>query len=257
MKNKKKFLPSVSLIAFGFGLFVIILVMIAIIAKAKKPTKNYNASSSIESFAFADGKNVCNQLFYFEMDNFLSHQQCDALVQDALRHKMVASEVGEENHELDTNVRKSKQIWFKNDANDVTAYIHNKVHELIKSSDIAACMTGIDPNVNFEDIQVVRYDEKGKYDPHFDGTECGDDIGVKCFVNQRIATVLIYLNDDFEGGETRFPNLGISIKPQKGKAVFFWVSDRKNRWVYEETLHGGDPVLKGQKWIATQWIRSA
>lgn len=211
----------------------------------------------VEPFAFADGSKVCNQKFYFEMEGFLSDQHCDTLRELAIAEGMEDSKVGEDKFELDTDVRNSKQVWFKKDANDVARYIHNKVKSLVEgTSQIQSCFKGISANKNFEDVQVVRYGVKGKYDPHFDGTECGDDVGIKCFENQRLATVLIYLNDDFEGGHTRFPNLGISITPKKGSAVFFWVADQSNKLVYQETLHGGDPVLSGEKWIATQWIRA-
>jgi prolyl 4-hydroxylase len=66
----------------------------------------------------------------------------------------------------------------------------------------------------------------------------------------------VYLNDGFEGGNTAFPKLGASIVPKKGKAVLFWVSDPETRDLFEETLHGGDPVTEGEKWIATQWVLS-
>jgi prolyl 4-hydroxylase len=191
------------------------------------------------------------------MDGFLSDWQCDTLCQLATAQGMEDSKVGEDKFELDTNIRKSTQVWFKKEANDVAQYIHDKVKALVEgTSHMHSCFEGISADKNFEDIQVVKYGVQGKYDPHFDGTECGEDVGVKCYENQRLATVLIYLNDDFEGGHTRFPNLGISITPKKGSAVFFWVADRSNRLVYQETLHGGDPVLSGEKWIATQWVRS-
>jgi prolyl 4-hydroxylase len=214
------------------------------------------AAPSVEMFAFADGSTVCTNKFYFEMDNFLPADYCDYLMQEAGRSKMEDSQVGEQAYELDKNIRNSQQVWLKHDTNVVTRYIRDKVMALVTSSDLNGCMRGIQPETNFEDIQVVKYGVRGKYDPHFDGTECGEDIGVKCFENQRIATVLIYLNDEFEGGHTRFPNLGVSVTPVKGKAVFFWVSDRSNKHVYKETMHGGDPVTSGEKWIATQWIRA-
>jgi prolyl 4-hydroxylase len=208
-----------------------------------------------EYFEFADSKSVCNNVFYFEMEDFLTHEQCDQLKLDAVENHMVQSKVGEEATVLDKNIRNSEQTWFPHHTNPIAMFIKEKVTELITNNDMGQCFAGVNPNTDFEDVQVVKYGANGKYDPHYDGTECGKDIG-PCFVNQRIATILIYLSDDFEGGETFFPNFNVKVMPQKGKALFFWVSDPKSKLVYNETLHGGNPVVSGEKWIATQWIRA-
>jgi len=207
-------------------------------------------------FQFADGTKVCNNVFFFEMDNFLSESQCDDLMDAAKKKGMYISRVGEVNSKVDNNIRKSEQAWFPHNSNDVALFIKNKVLDVIKTR-MSGCFPGLDPEKSFEDVQVVKYGRDGKYDPHFDGTECGEDLKVDCLPNQRIATFLIYINDEFTGGETRFPNMdNMKVKPKKGKALFFWVSDPANRLVYDETLHGGDPVVTGEKWIATQWIRA-
>ena len=64
----------------------------------------------------------------------------------------------------------------------------------------------------------------------------------------------MYLNDVEEGGETFFPKLNLSVHPRKGMAVYFeyFYQDQS---LNELTLHGGAPVTKGEKWIATQWVR--
>ena len=210
---------------------------------------------TVEHFAYAT--NVCHDIYVQEIEGFLTPEQCDALIAAAKSKGLEDSMVGEVNSVLDENVRKSSQTWFKYDANDVTKIITEKVLNFVKEMK-AGCFGDmpITQADNFEDIQVVKYGTKGKYDPHFDSDECGDDVGVTCESKRRMATVLIYLNDDFKGGETRFPNIdNKKVTPVKGKAVFFWVSDPANKLVYQQTLHGGDPVDEGEKWIATQWIR--
>ena len=69
----------------------------------------------------------------------------------------------------------------------------------------------------------------------------------------RYLTFLIYLNDNFEGGETIFPNINKKIKPEKGKAVIFKNID-ENENIIKQSLHGGEPVRSGQKWIINKWI---
>ena len=57
-----------------------------------------------------------------------------------------------------------------------------------------------------------------------------------------------------DGGETYFPKLGLKVYPKKGMAVYFeyFYNDQT---LNELTLHGGAPVVTGEKWIATQWFR--
>jgi prolyl 4-hydroxylase len=71
---------------------------------------------------------------------------------------------------------------------------------------------------------------------------------------QRIATFLLYLNDDFEGGETAFPAAGISFRGAKGDALFFSNVSR-NGEPDPRSMHVGCPPTSGEKWILSQWIR--
>ena len=73
--------------------------------------------------------------------------------------------------------------------------------------------------------------------------------------NQRIATVLVYLNDGFEGGRTTFPAYGLEITPRQGDAVVFRNVDTKGKPDLSKR-HSGEPVVRGTKWLATRWIRA-
>ena len=71
---------------------------------------------------------------------------------------------------------------------------------------------------------------------------------------QRALTVLIYLNDDYEGGDTTFPALGRSYKGRKGDALVFWnlTPDGAPDW---RTAHIGTAPTRGEKWLFSQWVR--
>lgn len=73
--------------------------------------------------------------------------------------------------------------------------------------------------------------------------------------NQRVTTVLVYLNEDFTGGETVFPDYGLSIRPRRGDAVIFRNTDAHGRPL-PKARHAGAPVVSGTKWLATRWIRA-
>lgn len=72
---------------------------------------------------------------------------------------------------------------------------------------------------------------------------------------QRVLTFLLYLNDDFEGGETEFRLAGIRHKGRKGDAMFFWNVHPDGK-LDGRTLHAGLPPTHGEKWLLSQWVRN-
>jgi len=114
------------------------------------------------------------------------------------------------------------------------------------------------PAAHQEQLQVVHYDVGGKFTPHYDACDDKPEVCARLDENggQRYATLLIYLNDGFEGGGTNFPKIGKSVVPEKGKAVlFFNVSDDESRAIIPESMHEGAPVTRGEKWVANKWVR--
>jgi hypothetical protein len=112
------------------------------------------------------------------------------------------------------------------------------------------------PEPIFETPQIMHYSVGQEFKPHHDflnPREQGHmaDIARR---GQRIATFLIYLNDDFEGGETEFPRAGISHRGGTGDALFF-ANVTQDGAPDPLTLHAGLPPTKGEKWIFSQWIR--
>ena len=71
---------------------------------------------------------------------------------------------------------------------------------------------------------------------------------------QRVATCLVYLNDDYQGGETEFPKLGLRFKGQKGDALIFFSTDSSGRPDLR-TVHAGRTPASGEKWLLSQFFR--
>jgi prolyl 4-hydroxylase len=69
---------------------------------------------------------------------------------------------------------------------------------------------------------------------------------------QRVGTLVMYLNTPEGGGATTFPEVGLEVAPVRGNAVFFSYTRAHPG---TKTLHGGAPVLAGEKWVATKWLR--
>lgn len=110
------------------------------------------------------------------------------------------------------------------------------------------------PLENGEGLQVLRYGPGAEYKPHhdyFDPAEPGTP-SILRRGGQRVGTLLIYLNEPERGGATVFPEVPLQVVPQRGHAVFFSY-DRPHPAT--RTLHGGAPVIRGEKWIATKWLR--
>ena len=128
------------------------------------------------------------------------------------------------------------------------------VHFLIQERMSAAC--GV-PMVQMEGTAILNYQPGQEISDHYDFidpdlpnyqqeiTENG----------QRIITFLIYLNDDYSGGETVFPKLDISHKGRTGEGLFF-VNALANGISDLRTLHAGTPLQNGEKWIVSQFIRN-
>ena len=98
-----------------------------------------------------------------------------------------------------------------------------------------------------EPLQILRYRPGQQYHPHFDWL--GE-------TNRRILTALIYLNDDYEGGETRFVKTGLTVKGRAGDVLLFRNIGRDGG-LDPLSEHAGLPVTSGVKYLASRWIREA
>jgi prolyl 4-hydroxylase len=99
-----------------------------------------------------------------------------------------------------------------------------------------------------EPLHVLRYGPGQQYRPHHDAYAF-DDVD-----RRRQATALLYLNDDYEGGETHFPELGLTVRGHTGDLLIFRNLDG-DRLPDPLALHAGLPITSGEKWLATRWIR--
>lgn len=108
-----------------------------------------------------------------------------------------------------------------------------------------------------ETVQGQRYQPGQEFRPHFDWFEPEGEYWPyeRAHGGQRSWTVMAYLNDVEEGGETEFPKLGASIPPQRG-ALLAWNNARRDGRPNPATLHAARPVVRGTKYVITKWFRS-
>jgi prolyl 4-hydroxylase len=141
--------------------------------------------------------------------------------------------------------------------NSVAIYnlVETDLLQLLVQGRMAAC-TGV-PFRNFEASSVLHYKVGQAIRNHFDfidpqSPNYEEQIRTQ---GQRVITFLLYLNDDYEGGETAFPELGISHKGKAGEGMYF-VNALQDGSPDIRTLHAGQPPTSGEKWIVSQFIRN-
>jgi len=111
------------------------------------------------------------------------------------------------------------------------------------------------PATHAEALQILHYRVGEYFGPHVDFWNPAFEGHADTLrnVGQRVVTVLVYLNDDFEGGETEFVLLGLSHRGRKGDALMFRNVDAQGQPA-PRTLHAGRPPTAGEKWLLSVWI---
>jgi len=170
--------------------------------------------------------------------NVLTNSECDYVIDNADKFQKSLGFDFASKQPKPTEWRTSSNYF---DYNGKFKYITEKAAEISNH-----------PLVNIEPPQILKYEIEEFYKPHYDFFNFPPDI--ICTDNDRVGTVIFYLSDQFTGGATRFPRLNITVRPHRGSALFFEYNYSKD--VNHQTLHGGMPVIKGTKYIATSWIRS-
>jgi prolyl 4-hydroxylase len=176
----------------------------------------------------------------------LCHEECDELVRrsrDKLKRSTTVNPLTGTEDVIDR--RSSEGTYFNRCEDDFIASLDLRIARLMNW-----------PMENGEGFQVLHYGLGGEYREHFDYFPPGD-VGSAPHLakaGQRVSTLAMYLNDVDEGGETFFPDAGIAVGPRKGGAAYFRYFNQLGQ-VDPLTLHGGAPVLAGEKWIMTKWMR--
>lgn len=155
--------------------------------------------------------------------------------------------------------------FFDDDPSDLriaeVSYMYSNRDPLISEYlEIVSKLTNA-PISHIEPPQLVKYSPGGLYVEHYDFIEekykTTDPDSWNQFISkggQRVLSVILYLNDNFEGGTTNFPLSGIDIKPKQGKLVIWKNVDESNNLDYS-TKHSSTPIIKGTKYILVTWIR--
>jgi prolyl 4-hydroxylase len=180
------------------------------------------------------------------LDGVLSHDECAMLIslsRSRLQPSTVVDPVTGENKVA--GHRNSEGMFFGLQETPFIAMLDRRISEVMNC-----------PIENGEGLQVLRYGPGAKNTPHFDFLVPSNPANRESIARsgQRVSSLIIYLNDVISGGETVFPEAGLSVSPKKGNAVYFEYANSLQQ-VDHKSVHAGAPVHEGEKWIVTKWMR--
>ncbi|MEO1353141.1 MAG: 2OG-Fe(II) oxygenase [Cyanobacteria bacterium J06635_15] len=194
---------------------------------------------------YASGQRVNDNPLIYVFENFLTDVEINDLVTVAearLQRALVAAEQSG----VVSQGRTGRNCWIPHHQTPVISQLSIRISHLI----------GI-PLDNAESFQAIHYYETQAYNPHYDAWEAHTERGQRCMARggQRLVTCLLYLNDVADGGGTCFPKLGLDLWAVRGRMVVFHNCQTGTNIRHPASLHGGLPVIKGEKWACNLWFR--
>jgi len=203
----------------------------------------------------------------FEIKNFLSPIEVDHIVHMATGMNLQVSTVSghDGNKRTTSNTRTSRNSWVSRSKSPIIDSIYRRAADLMMIDEalLRVRVDGTDERSDVpykatasEDLQLVHYDKTQEYTAHHDFSQ------PKLLTKDqpvRFATLLLYLNDDMQGGETSFPrwmnaetNAELKVTPESGKAVLFY-SLLPDGNMDDLSQHAAKPVIDGEKWLINLW----
>ena len=165
--------------------------------------------------------------FRHVQENFLTPEECKGFIDFSEKEGYEEAKVRtREGEVMNKDYRDNDRVIWDN------SQVAKQMYELVKQY-LPPMINGYEPCGLNERFRFYRYRDTQRFRPHVDGAFKRSDTEVS------LITMLIYLNEDFEGGETPLITLNESIKPKTGMLLLF---DHK-------ILHAGQPVINGTKYV--------
>ena len=191
------------------------------------------------------GEQLSSDPLVWVVDDFVTELERQHIMEIAARRMSEAKVSRFGTNEVSAK-RTGSVAWVKHDQTPIVGALVKRVSGLV----------GLPAN-HSESLQVVHYGEAQEYRPHYDAWDIDTAKGREktAIGGNRAITVLMYLNEVGSGGATDFPELGIEVEPVPGRMCIFHdlYVDSGERHV--DALHGGMPVLSGEKWACNLWFR--
>ena len=204
---------------------------------------------------------VCENPMIYYIDNALTDEECEFIIEKAKPNMKIAGVSvmpGQTGYEKGVyQGRTNKSHWIPKEH-------YKEMNEICyRLAKIIDCECSFDCHPKFfESFQVIHYEVGQEYKYHYDAYNVNDKAKYGTFCGERgnrLKTILVYLNDVEEGGDTGFDMarpLGevIKIEPKKGRVVVF-DNLKPDGTLNRRSRHAGLPVIKGEKWAFNLWLR--
>jgi prolyl 4-hydroxylase len=154
------------------------------------------------------------------------------------------------------NLLRGGAVYSKNRTNSVAEFGLTET-DVVMHMLRARMGTLAGPTVTGLEATNILHYEPGQHNlSHYDfyDPSMPDSVSQVSRFGQRVLTILIYLNDSYERGETEFPRLGWRFKGKTGDVLFFWNVDRTGAPDLL-SIHAGTAPVRGDKWALSQWVR--
>ena len=180
------------------------------------------------------------------LSNVMSSEECEQLINLA-RPRLTPSTIVDPmtGKNIVSDKRTSYGMFFKLNENAFISRLDQRISEIMNL-----------PVEHGEGIQILYYPAGTGSEPHFDFLIPSNPANQFSLARsgQRCSTLVTYLNDVEAGGETVFPAAGWAVSPIAGNAVYFEYANEHGQ-VDHASLHASNPVIAGEKWVATKWMR--
>ena len=242
----------VAIILLTIVLLMLLMLLSCIVGLFNRPV----IQERFSSHRLSDARSIVGSGDYkiVEFPNFFSKIECEKIISLAkLRGGMKSAETLDASNvslsSYNPNSRTSKTRFIGDEEDALILEVSNVVAELTEQ-----------PLENQEMMQVAMYQRDGKFDEHYDACDSTPEVCAKFNrgSSNRLATLLVYLNDDFGGGQTTFTRLTppITINPVAGKAIMFYDTALDTGEIIKESMHKAEKVTSGEKWICTKWVHT-
>ena len=180
------------------------------------------------------------------VDDFLSRNTCEGLIRVSQDH-YAASRVGANGHNVvvDRSKRDSESCFLTRDCADseLVQKVNKRLLDLYDNHDLHS-----------DHLQIHKYNRMQFFGAHHDYLHVDTQAERIADTGQRTWTMIVFLNDDFYEGCTEFPELFIKVRPKRGSLVV-WNNLNEDGSVNPLTLHKGNPVTHGTKYLLSKWFR--
>ena len=181
------------------------------------------------------------------VDGLLSAEECRLLIANAEVHLQRSRTVDPE-----TGLPMEQEIRTSSDA-AFDAILEDLALRAVQLRMASAAGVPLD---HAEHLVVLRYEPGQEYRPHRDYRPPSSIERDRPQAGNRLRTICVYLNDVEAGGQTEFPVAALKVEPRPGRAVVF-DNLHADGTPDPDSLHAGLPVERGEKWLATLWLRQA